>query len=701
MAVRPLLLLGLAVAAVFVALMLWTTHGHFVAPISDLYVVAQYARAMAEGHPFRYNAGEAPTTGSTSLLHTALLALAHLAGARGEWLIAFAVLLGAAFLLASIPLAARVATRLAGPREGRLAGALVALGGPVAWSYLYGSDIALFMLLALLLLERWLAWWDGASGRGLGLAAGLLALARPEGLPMALLLCAAAFWRPSPGPAAAEGAGAGRGRGDGLWPWLGVAAGIAVLALQRAVTGAWLGTSLSEKALLPNYGPVETLALASRYGVDVVRGLLLGFYPGDAPIGFAQGWASFAFPPLGLLLVLLAAVRAPRRIAPAVVGWLTAAGALFALAGPNMFMGIHFNRYLIWAFPGLLALAAAGLGGATDLLARGDARLERGLFGAGAALFLLLGLLSTAHFAALYAEMAGQTWRREIPMAEWIRTRLPPGAAIANAATSVEYLTGHRNVNLHGVTSPDFLGTRSADREAGMFEALARLPPDRRPPWLLLTRATVEGSALLQQLVDGPPDFETASLGDELLLYRARWDLVDRGGEPVQPEAVAAVASLRRMDALNTCDARDEAAHGYRFESRMGELLLGGWVDIDEAPFATGPAPLADGGRLIVGTESFSVATHAGRELVVVLRTRSSVTARAFRAQGPAASALEIREAGLLVRAGGQPPRRFALPLHAGWNEAVLRVPAAAIGEGRTRLEISGRYASFRYWFYQ
>jgi hypothetical protein len=60
--VRPLLL-GLAVASTFVALMLWTTHGHFVAPVSDLYVVAQYARAMAEGHPLRYNSGEAPNTG--------------------------------------------------------------------------------------------------------------------------------------------------------------------------------------------------------------------------------------------------------------------------------------------------------------------------------------------------------------------------------------------------------------------------------------------------------------------------------------------------------------------------------------------------------------------------------------------------------------------------------------------------------------
>jgi len=78
--VRALVLLGLAVASSFLVLFLWTTQGHFVAQLSDLYVVAQYAKAMAEGHPFQYNAGEAPTTGATSLLHTAILAAAHAAG---------------------------------------------------------------------------------------------------------------------------------------------------------------------------------------------------------------------------------------------------------------------------------------------------------------------------------------------------------------------------------------------------------------------------------------------------------------------------------------------------------------------------------------------------------------------------------------------------------------------------------------------
>ena len=686
---RAPLLVGLPVAAAFLGLMLWTTEGHFVAQVSDLYVIAQYAQALAEGHPFQYNAGEAATTGATSLLHTGVLALAHAAGARGEGLLAFAVLLGTALYLASIPLAARVASRLAGPREGRLAGALVALSGPVVWGYLYGSDIALFLFLALLLLDRWLAYWGGGSARGLAVAGALLALCRPEGLPIGLLTALAARWR---APAS---------RAERLWPWLPVAAGLLVLALQRALTGAWLQTSVAEKSLWPNYGPVETLALATRYGVDVLRGLLLGLYPPESAIGFARGEASFFFPPLALVLVVLAVGRPDGPFVVPARLWLALVLLVFALTGPNVFMGVHFNRYLMWAFPGLIAFAAAGLGVLTRLVARDDAPLERDLFRAGAALALLLGALSTVHFAAVYAELAGETWRREIPMAAFIRAELPRGVAIANAATSVEYLTGHRNLNLHGVTSPGFAGGRTAEREAGMFESLTNLPSAERPPYLLLTRSRHEGSELLQALAPGEPLFATTSFGDDLLLFRASWEVLDGGEEPVLEPARAAVAALERVDQLDVCDPRDEAAHGYRYASRRGELMIAGSVAIGPVATGSGERRLADAGRLILGGESFEVRTRKGRELVVVLRTRSSLVARALRASGGTATEVAVPEAGIVVRAGGREVARLALRNAPGWNEHVIRIPAQAVTEASTRLDLRGRYAAFHYWFYQ
>src|ERR1700747_3317150 len=89
-----LVVLGLVVILIFAGFMLAATNGHFVPQVVDLYVVCQYARAMAEGHPFHTTPGEPASTGATSVLHTAILALAHALGARGEGLVVFAVAAG-------------------------------------------------------------------------------------------------------------------------------------------------------------------------------------------------------------------------------------------------------------------------------------------------------------------------------------------------------------------------------------------------------------------------------------------------------------------------------------------------------------------------------------------------------------------------------------------------------------------------------
>ena len=123
---------AVVVSSAFLGFMLSATDGHFVPQVVDLYLVFQYARAMAEGHPFQYDAGEPPSTGATSLLHTAVLALAHAAGIRGEGLAAFAIADGRRPAVrqrgAGLPRSARAS---AAARDGALAGALVALGGPV------------------------------------------------------------------------------------------------------------------------------------------------------------------------------------------------------------------------------------------------------------------------------------------------------------------------------------------------------------------------------------------------------------------------------------------------------------------------------------------------------------------------------------------------------------------------------------------
>jgi hypothetical protein len=687
-----LVLLALAVALLFLAFMLAATDGHFVPQVVDLYLVCQYARAMAEGHPFRYNPGDAPSTGATSLLFTALLAGPHAVGIRGEALVAFAILTGIVFFCLTVALARRVGLLLGGPREGLLAGVLVALGGPVVWGFLYGSDIALFMLLATWLLAAWLEGWRDGAAKAWVIPASLLCLARPEGLPLALIL--AVGW--------ATRRDARERRPAGLLPLVPVAAGLAVLVLYRVVTGSWLGTSVADKSLVANYGLLESLGLVAEYGIDVVRGLLLGFYPSQAPIGFSRGWAPLYFAPLALVFVGLALLRAPEPFRRPLRIWGLAVAVLFALLAPNMFLGTHFNRYIMWAFPAVHILTAVGLGGAARLLARDDAALESGLFRSAALVLAALGALSTLRFALIYRDLAGEISRRDLAAAQWIRQHVPAGTAMANLATSVEYLTGHRSLNLHGVTSPPFFGNRAAEREAGVLEALGRLPAAERPPYLITTASAQEKYPSMREMEEGPPLFRTSSFGDEIEIYRTRFDVLGRNARFYLPETLAAVQALQEVDRLNVCDSVDELAHGYEFRSGAGGLRLFGTPRVAAyAPADPASDRVADAGRLILGTESFRVRTRAGRDLIIVMRTADSATAGVMRASGGGQFPMEIPEAGIILRADGRNVGRVTFRPRPGWDEQVFRITADRLHDGYTRLELSGRYASFYYWFFQ
>jgi hypothetical protein len=274
---------------------------------------------------------------------------------------------------------------------------------------------------------------------------------------------------------------------------------------------------------------------------------------------------------------------------------------------------------------------------------------------------------------------------------------------MANIATSVEYLTGHRNLNLHGVTSPAFVGNRTSEREAGTFESLGRLPNSERPSYLISSVSTQEGSPILRQLAPGPPLFQSTSLADELQVLRLDYELVGLNQRIFAAETLRAVSGRREVDRLNVCDRRDEEAHGYRYSSRLGNVALHGTVRIDSYPTEPGRASavVADAGRMILGHESFRVRTTRARDLVLVMRTAGSAQVPVSRATGPRMFELEVPEAGIRVTAAGQAAGRMGFRPEPGWNEEVFRVPSRLIEDGDTELVLQGRYTSYFYWFFQ
>lgn len=686
--------LCLAVSSLYLLSMLVVTDGHFVPQVSDLYLIAQYAKGFADGHPFQYNPGEAPTTGATSLLHTLFLAVAHFVGFRGEGLIAFAILSGGCFAFLASLQAYRAGRVLSGPGRVALLGAvLMVLNGPLAWSFHYGADIALTLFLATWLFAAWLEGdkADGNASTRFVLPACLLALTRPEASVLVLTLGAWSLW---------NAGAAAKWRERALWMAPTLTALMVPLAF-RVLTGSAANTSFSQKLLPANWGFYGAAVLSIDYWSDLLRGVLLGFYPASQRIGLGGGSAPYYAAPFLMLFVFLALLdKSPgmRRAS----GFLLGALATALLVTPSIQIGVHSNRYLLFALPPLLILFSLGL-------ERAAAGLESGLGVSRIVAFRRLGvialafaLLSVARFALIYADSASTVYRQDEALFQFIRDRLPENASFLNNGSAIEYSTGRRSVNVSGVVTPEFAGILPAETEAAAFEVLSRPSFGPLPPYLIAFEAYVAGSPGWQALIGGPPLFVTSSLaGSELAVYPTRSNLLGRQRHLVRAELPG---DLALVDSLNVTDPIDERTHGYRWNSSLGTRSLFAALKLDRysGEGRGSGTELADGGRIIMGFEEMSITTPAANsDLWVAVRTNPAPSARVRHPDGDRRMDLALLESTVRFTTPRGRTELMKNALSPGWNEVVFRIPARLLERPATRIRINGRYAGYGYWFFQ
>ena len=684
--------LCLAVSTAYLASMFAMTGGHFVPQVADLYLIAQYARGFAEGHPFQYNPGEARTTGATSLLHTAFLGLAHAVGFRGEGLIAFAILSGALFSFFAARAAHRAGLSLSDrPGVAMLGTMLVILNGPLAWSFHYGADIALVLLLSTWLFAAWVAETPGSeTGTGLAfvLPACLLAAARPEA---AILVTVLGLF------ALRDSRGSSIRKALCLLP--AATAGLVLVGL-RAFTGSAANTSFSQKLLAENWGGFSAAVFSINYWSDVLRGLLLGFYPSSERLGLGSGDAPFYAPPLLLLFVLLALLRKTRGAERA--SQFLFAALLTALAiTPTIHIGFHFNRYLLFALPPLLVLMSCGLGEAAALLSSLLNVPQDTAFRRLRAIALAFALLSVSRFAFSYGDFASSVYRKDEALFTFINQRLPGDATFLNNGSAIEYRTGRRSLNLSGVVTPGFSSLRPAETEAGSFEILSRTKAAQIPPYLIAYEAYIAGSPGWQAMVAGPPVFVSSSLdGSELAVYPTRSDLVGRQRHLVRFEPPSALA---QVDTLNVSDPLDEDSHGYIFESASGPRHLFATLQLDRylGEGRGSGTELADGGRVILGFEEFDVSTPGQGDLWLVMRTNPQAAARVRHPEGERRVDMKFERNRVRLTTKLGSTDWLETPLEPGWNEAVYRIPEALLGNTVSRIRVEGRFSSFGYWAFR
>ena len=633
--------------------------GHPGASLDDAYIHFQYARALAEGHPLRFQAGEPISTGATSFAWPALLSLPYLLGLRGEsilwaaWLVSF-VALGAlayeAYAL-TVPLAGRGAGIGA-------AGMTLAFGG-LAWCAASGMEVVPFAWVLAHAARRASEWSEDPSRRTARELRWLVALAllapfvRPEGVIASLVLAAAVVLHPRrPGA---------QGRAEAL---LFVVAAVAPNLLLLALTGQATSSTAQVKLLVGN--PYYAMPDAAFANVRLLVGTILEGEIWSAEF-LPRGGAPFA---CAGLAALLWRGHTSRRVFRATAVLVLALGMLV----PCLYVTFLWNRLrYLWPFApawfiGLACLARA-LG---TLVTRIDAR-------AGAATTTLVaGAFAGALAVRLdwviedVAQSSSGIDRQQAALGRWADQNLPQDARIGvNDTGAIAYFGNRRTFDIVGLTTPSEgkywvagVGSRLEHYERLRRSAPASLPTHFivYPEWMACD--PVLGKPLHEAVVT-----DSSILGGQVMrVYEARWDNLATGELPWTRTGAI-------LDTVDVADLESEQEHAYELlGARDGEQT----VEEGNAPDG---AIVLDGGR-----------THRIRDRFTVKLRRGAAAHGVGRVQSAGKPVLHVQIEGREV---------LSHTLEGGpWVELAFEVPAELASE-KTRVEViadGAAFTSFHWW---
>ena len=415
-------------------------------PLDDAWIHQTYARNLAQYGRWEFSPGET-SAGSTAPLWTALLIPAHFLSLSAQlwtYLLGWLCLLWCAWAAMILwqTLWPGLATRA------RWAGLVLVLSWPLIWAAGSGMETLLFGALAVqlmllysrqLLFGPWRPWW-------LGFFAGLLILARPEGLALLLLV----------GLGLLLAKDNGHQRLSRMLSYL-LAATLTLLpyfALNLWSSGnLWPNTFYAKQA---EYAFLWRNSLPTRF-------LRLFYFLLGGP---AEGWRGMSGAQLLLLPgLLVAAWRSlgidwqERRLLH-VLPLLWAAGhvLLYAWRLPVLY---QHGRYLL---PVLPVIILYGLAGWFWLAKRIGTKLQPGprvtfvssraaglVFGVLLAIFVLLGMQA---YAVDVAFVNGEM----VTVARWLNDHTPPGALIAaHDIGAIGYFGERPLLDMAGLVSPEVI----------------------------------------------------------------------------------------------------------------------------------------------------------------------------------------------------------------------------------------------------
>ena len=636
--------------------------GHPGAALDDAYIHFQYARAFAEGHPFRFQSGEPATSGGTSVLWPMLLAPFWLVGFRDDAILWPAWILSFASLGALAYEAWAITRRLAGDAAAIGAAAAVIVFPAFTWFAASGMEVVPFAWVLARAARRASEWVESAEDER----------STRQAWELAALAWAASFLRPEGAVASVALAGvlalAPRVRG-----WKGLGFPLAALApvgalplLLWATTGAARSSTATVKLLPGNpyyagHALTEKVLAQAR---DLAGPLLDGGPYSQEFLPSGGAWVAFA----GLMAIAVLAWRSGRLWRGAM-----AIGIALMMFVPCAYYTFLWNRLrYLWPFAtgwiiGLACLArlAGDAAGAIWPRARVVTPI---LCGAFAGMFFLRMDWAVEDVA----QSASGIDRQQVALGRWARESLPSSARIGlNDTGAIAYFGERKTFDVVGLT------TRTEGRywvagEGSRLEHYERLKatnPGALPTHFIVYPEWFRLEALLgEELYDATVTDASILGGATMRAYVANYDLLGSGEEPWTP-----MESI--VDAVDVADLESEANHHYE--------LLGArdFSEIAGAGVAPDGRTVLDGGRRERLRERFVVHLHPGE------RTRGIVRA-AVPLPTPVRVEASGKEIGLILIEPG------------GWVETAFEIPGElAKAETPIDLVAGGELTTFHYWF--
>lgn len=641
--------------------------GHPGATLDDAYIHFQYARAIAEGHPFRFQAGEPISTGATSFLWPLVLAPFYAVGFRDE------AILWPAWLLSFVALGALAyeAHALAKPLAGRAAavgaGAMVLAFGGFAWCAASGMEVVPFAWLIAFSTRRGSEWAESSDRRSrrslvvLVVLAVLCPLMRPEGAITAMALGVVVATFPRRGAVVLKGVDVSRAEALAF-----VAAVLAPNLLLLLLSGNATSSTAQVKLLLGN--PYAVMPDAAFANARLLVGTILD----------GHEWSAEFLPKGGAPLAVLGLATTAWR------GHVTgnrARAAMVTLLALSMFVPCLYYTFLwnrlryLWPFAtgwfiGLACLARTLASLAAKVEVRAGA-LGTALVAGGFA-----GMLASRLEWVLedVAQSASGIDRQQVTLGRWAKANLPPEARIGvNDTGAIAYYSDRTTFDIVGLTTPAE-GRYWVAGPASRLEHYERLHATSSthalpthfivyPGWMGLD--PVLGETLHQATVTDA----TILGGQTMHACEARWDHLGTGEHPWTPLGTI-------HDALDVADLESEASHAYELlGAREGEQT----VSEDSAPDGT---IVLDGGRTNRARDRFVAKLPPGASLLGIARIESTAGTN------------------LRVSVAERPVAHVAV-LEGPWVEVAFEIPADARGE-RVPIEVSAEgpeFTSFHYWF--